>query len=690
MSVNSVDYPYFIPSTVGSEFIQIKEEDGSLNYATNGSIKDAYVAYKELFAQYSDVHSKLIEQFNAILALWGKSVKYAGALDLEAIFDENVLINVRNYQAGQCREGANAYKFYLRKVIVLLNNIFEGVKKGNALLGTLGSTILKPENYGQIHSLITNLEITDKYVQDAIKEMTQYSVFKSVEQAYFKVYGDVTLRKDDSFEVAEIAYRAVGEGSLLNDADGFSGLRAIKTTKFYIAREIQSNFYKAGETDVLAERYDEDYCIETATADKEISRQESTIKVFDELTLLDKLKYIVLYYTKKDTEDTEPHYIFPEDANWGFPCEKPEAATGAAEDTNEIGALELFYLGYLVERDGIANALASFFEVKTSAIKAQITLWSYRVKAIKYYLNLLNRGLDLLNASQSKEKSDIPVAACNILRLLGPNVTRTLFYLKDENGNPLNLKDGKDNLLSNTPYIVLQWQADAPKDGEEPDKTHFTKSKNYILVQASEEGINDFIGLTNNLFEKDKDEEKIVKNSDISWMFKKEIGPGTDAYAEFFKYESIDGTNSNGYKLSKKLGLYVRQEGVDTCKNECSFNSSGPNLFLSFDSDAAEKKWLPKELETSRLKVDAVLRKPEKSDVPNLECDKKDNDIWSTFLPNWTSTYQTVIENNSTQLEYIEKTITSLRKKINTFDTAASNFRNKAYSIYNKIVNKIG
>ena len=67
----------------------------------------------------------------------------------------------------------------------------------------------------------------------------------------------------------------------------------------------------------------------------------------------------------------------------------------------------------------------------------------------------------------------------------------------------------------------------------------------------------------------------------------------------------------------------------------------------------------------------------------------KDAGIWPSIVKNWTTTYDTVIGNVQTQLESVNKSIESLRNKINTFDTSASNFRNKAYTIYNKTVNSI-
>ena len=46
-------------------------------------------------------------------------------------------------------------------------------------------------------------------------------------------------------------------------------------------------------------------------------------------------------------------------------------------------------------------------------------------------------------------------------------------------------------------------------------------------------------------------------------------------------------------------------------------------------------------------------------------------------------------ENYKTCLDQQEKEITTLQKKIQTFDATTTNFRNKAFTVYNKIVNKI-
>ena len=118
---------------------------------------------------------------------------------------------------------------------------------------------------------------------------------------------------------------------------------------------------------------------------------------------------------------------------------------------------------------------------------------------------------------------------------------------------------------------------------------------------------------------------------------------------------------------------------------------------LKFNENYVEqaKAHLPKELDVTRVDVSSALKSfPGGLSWNDITPDEgfdaeKMKPSWQTIVNTWTSLYDTTIANYKSQLEYCQKSISSLRKKGNTFDSMSSNFRNKAYTIYNKIVNKI-
>lgn len=630
----------------------------------SATLAEIHSDYVELFDKYGLMHGTLLGQLNEIFG-----TKYSDTLDIETIFSD---VFSEKYKS-ECKEGIKAYKYYLKEVVMGLNNLWSWKKQAETLLGQLNDLTGSNQNEnGDAHYIITQLEIADKHIQDIIKTFTEYVVRKEVTQYCYVSYNDGTGDKEEislpeTFSVCETEYMDISSkytskiGEKIKNIDVLKGLKAQKQK---VERTLNIS-YKDSETGDLTDKYDNLAYYDVKKSDTITSTSEDRIALFDELPLLDKLKYIKIYYD--DTSGSR--YIFPKDKNFGYPCVKPEYEYSPTEDNNEIGQLEMFYIGYLVDRDGPVNAVASFMEVKSTAIKEQIVLMSYRVKALQYYIKLLNRGLEELTKSQSSGPDEIPEASKNILQYLGPNITRSLMYLKDANGTFL--KDSKGNELKN-PYLVVQYKGDDPAEADKEDKkakdagneekgNHLSNSRNYILIEATDEGIENFLK--------------------------------PNSLGKFFEEASSDTCILGNYKIDDNVffivGSIIKIIGG---KNEGTIYSVKlPNLFLRFKSSESHKLYLPKELGVSRLDISNIT-------VDNYAGSKwgwnkapeELDDTWTGFIESWTSTYDTTISNYKSQLEYVEKTITSLRKKIDTFDSMASSSRSKAYSIYNKTVNKIG
>lgn len=864
LSISNVSHPYAI-GTIGCQAI-----GATVEIAPNSSLQTIYDAYKEIFAKYNAMHSALVGQLDTVLKLFGGGVSYKnrGELNLEDIFDQNTLIDTSALKAGECKEGAKAYKYYLKDIITQLNALYSWNEKAKNLLEQLKALIehQSQEHDAEAHYLISQLDIADKHAQEAIKAFAEHAVSKDLTVTKEVKYNDGITPKTDTTTETYKVYEAEYDGVLTKSdldateytyasklADSYASLealRTLKTTKYTGTRTITTTYYKDSTKEEKADKYDDLAYRETDVQTNIVAIPDPPpqsldpkilyIALFDELPLLDKLKYIIVYYKKiEPQEQTNPvsRYVFPEDAKIGFPCIQPTASISPTEDTKEIGQLEMFYIGYLVDRDGPVNALASFMEVKTVAIKAQIVLLSYRVKALQYYTNLLNKGLEKLNESQAEDKDKlqpIPVVSYNILRYFGANITRSLQYLKDADGNFL--EDGDEKALTN-PYLVIQYQGDKPGTGDGDHLPyHLTKNNFYALVEATEEGISSFLNWEpNSTIDVWKCFDKCFTDTTleytIGWSNKSTVGssilgdkiamrtyftteptkenglkkegmipvPETDIPSlkeknilketkqieisrqeiRFivnvhgkriatdgitpgkeitivgnkitigedeivinateclcneatgiisFKGGKIDVTGKSYTITVKSNGTVTEIDGVtiNNCANSAitetitveknekyippsgeeepritgkyvettttfvdpTIDASERNFFLKFNSADASKAFLAKELEVSRLDVSSLM-----GNYAGFTWDKppeaKLKAVWQNFISLWVTQYDTAIANQRSQLEYVQKSINSLRKKIDTFDTMASNFRSKAYTIYNKIVNKV-
>jgi hypothetical protein len=758
LSVSNSLYSY-ATGTIGSADIKAT---GKIQ--ESATLADIHSAYKSLFETYGEMHDTLLKQLNKIF-----DEGYSGSLNLEGIFSD---VFSKKYES-ECKEGIKAYKYYLKEVVMGLNNLLSWKEQADTWLGQLnGLTGSNQNENGGACYLITQLEIADKHVQDIIKTFTEYVVQKDVTQTSYVNYNDGTKDKTEllsreDFSVCETEYMDISKtytSKLKEDIKDIEGLKELKVQKQTVTRELDIFYYKDSKKEELTDKYDNlaYYDVQKNSPDT-ITTKKDSIALFDELPLLDKLQYIKIYYN----DSKGSRYIFPKDKNFGYPCIEPKDKNSPTEDNNEIGQLEMFYIGYLVDQDGPVNAIASFMEVKSAAIREQIVLMSYRVKALQYYIKLLNRGFEELTKSQSSGTNPIPDVSKHILQYFGPNITRSLMYLKNADGTFL--KDGAGNELKN-PYLVVQYNGNSPDESDQ-EGYHLTGSNTYILIEATDAGIESFVGWNSNKeenisygdygkeaseklakeggFEFESYEEYLhkifspekevygsvsgeikccsvkIKNANENFTVgdtinrtiieeegKQQMGTADEidkmtdedsTYTDIiFTTKTIKPSGSSGsivinwrYKCQrKKSKFYVYIKVYD---EEIIYNLTLPssNLFLRFQNTNAAKKYLPKELEVSRLDlskitVDNYAGSGYGWNSTSEQLKNVSQSTWTGFIESWTSTYDTTISNYKSQLEYVEKTIASLRKKIDTFDSMASSSRSKAYSIYNKTVNKIG
>lgn len=727
LSIAEVNYSYPIGPTVGST-------DISTSQNISGKSIDAILdAYKKLFSNYGEVANALFEKMKLIL---GK--KSNGTLDLKNISnifdDDNIISNAYNYK--ECKEGIKAYKFYLKEAITKLCDLYDIIDEAELALTNLNNISENNEDTlnDKAHVFITKLECCDKQAQDIIKAFMEYSIVKNLTVSKEINYHDGVSKHSNeqidhrTYECVEKAYRSLND--MIDKTTGLnsiSDLQKIQTEKQAVERTYVTSYYCKKDENELVDKYDLLAQIKVECKDGKPDSTTSNIALFDELTLLEKLQYIRIYYS----DTSASRYVYPEDNRYGYPCIEPTKSQDAIEDTKELGHIEMFYLGYIINRDGPINALASFLEIKTTAIKSQIKVLMERVKAIKTYSNLLQKGFEefsrvATNYGEKNEKTDrnsIPHAAFYIYRYLSTSATRCFYYINNE------------------PYIVIQYSnakkgefcKDEGKDIDQPNGTsHPSPSNYYILVKANDDGIKAFVSfLDKNITYVDPgDSQKDYHERVLDILFTKKYGKDDDKYGE--NKVSVNDNNygckyndSRYYHIfleavsESSFSYFIRMDDKDKVWSSpewhhddekdkeksgdgwhCYWWINREDRTVTCDGNNVRFKQipeneLPKELDIAKVSGSTITEVPWQDGMswnkltPAMDNDDLKAQELSSFVSMWETQFNTIIANYKTGLDQQEKEISTLQKKIQTFDATSTNFRNKAFTVYNKIVNKI-
>ena len=428
-SVSSANSLNVTPLNTASLLAQVREArkasfvDAPANTVEPGNVKALYDDYVQFFlgdtaikkVGLAKIENILKKQLNAVLSLVSSVEKYDFPLDIAKILDENQLP-----ENNICKKGNEVYKFYVRKIVSELNNLHAILTSAERNLSQLQTLIRKEDfNNPAVRELLTQLRILEIDGEAIKKAFSEYMVPKNFEITYFDIYwyngepvknqtaatAKSAAQDSEAYtmpEATEIDWdkekydekndkKLTFPSKIPDDISSVDDLRTkIKTEKLTGSRVVYTYYFKKGSVTELTDRYDSSADVDYTTKDTIEETDKSPLSFFGELTLLDKLKYIILYYTKDGTRRT-----FPEnDAINGFPCLSNPPPTGInpatgqdrkyTDDVNEIALLEPFYIGFLVDRDGPVNALASFMEIKSAAIGEQIKVLGYRIKALRY------------------------------------------------------------------------------------------------------------------------------------------------------------------------------------------------------------------------------------------------------------------------------------------------------------------
>ena len=455
-SISNVNYLYPVPT------LATATEPIDAN-----TLKGIADKYKEQFEAHEKIQNQIFKDFQSILDL-PDNYETIDSLGTNEFYRDTKTINGKKIDENCCTEGYFSYRFYIKEIVTKLQNIEKyqnEVKKIFQNLNNLTGTDEQISN--QAHALIDRLAMLDKFIYENIQDFQKYFISNNDIKQWEQIYINIT---------------ASSIPSQLLDYNKYTTLDDLRKTKI-------------------------------AYIDSSLGQEpKADISSFNSLTLLDKLKFIRYYY-KLILEKNEIFHIFPNDAETGYPCLPNVESQEKTKATQELGALELFYIGYLIDRDGPINAVSSFFEVKTSALRSNIALMSEKISALNEYLSFINRAMDLLNQSQSKASKDkkyrIPDGAWIALTYLCGQDMYNLFEYKDKkylvipyNNDYFLVKADKDGMafllgekadegMSNGCLFVEQTKKLLYFREDMANKTDINKDKTYYKIYT---GNNNFSG----------------------------------------------------------------------------------------------------------------------------------------------------------------------------------------------------
>jgi hypothetical protein len=210
-----------------------------------------------------------------------------------------------------------AYKFYLNQIIKKIKELDSYIKEAQELL--------KEENYAD-HKL-TRLQLLDTFCKKIEVEFSRYYSYDPEEEVFELIEEERTAPDYAGTQLQDLDDEKKDTYNDLRDDKVFADV-------------------KPGQT--------YDY--------KKNNNPKKSIECFNELNLLDRLKYIKLYYDIEKTivdgrELGVSDALFPNDnPEEAYPAVSVPTNTAYNKETYTTGQLELFYIGYLIDRDGPIGA----------------------------------------------------------------------------------------------------------------------------------------------------------------------------------------------------------------------------------------------------------------------------------------------------------------------------------------------
>ena len=418
------------------------------------SLSEIVAEYKKLFVDDTDTSYVGMKKgcLNRLGYILDQGTKYSDNFNkLSEIYTDARTINNKEID-GVSREGYMAFRFYVKSIVDYLQMLHTYINEAQTVLEKLQEIIDMPDvgKDGKLQLArehIDKLSVCKTFADETVDALVKHHQYNN-DTKQWEIVSD---RNDMLFD---------GE-------DKHSKLKAYED--YIDVRQISPRIERRyPRLDWLRET--KIYYKDSRASDGMI---EAPIQVFSSLPLIDRMKFIYYFYKiiLSEWDSSEKMYLryinFPDDPETGFPCIPDVESTKDTEATKHLGALEMFYVGYLTDRDGPINAVSSFFEVKVQALRENLSIQSKSISALNTYLEFINRGLNVLNGSQSGADGDktnhrIPEGAMIALTYLC-------------GGNMYNLAEAGDG----TKCLVIE---------------HNRSSGHYMLVSADDAGMNFLLG----------------------------------------------------------------------------------------------------------------------------------------------------------------------------------------------------
>ena len=242
-------------------------------------------------------------------------------------------------------EANRAYKFYGLKVVNQFNLLGDYILQTDDLLDQLRALPEDtPTDTGVAHPKIVELEMIEKSSNEVIKDFSLRCIYDYDAMAWMSYQDD---------------YRT-GVHEQIGPKDRYPTYEALR---------------------------------QVAVEKKRHQIIREPIEIMREVNLLDRLRAIRVYY---QMDNGKSDAVYPNDASRGYPGVKEEADAFRWE-------IEKFYWGYISDRDGSDSTVLKLLETKALAIQSNLSDLKIQLDTFSFYSEFLNRALDVLHSSTTKQ-----------------------------------------------------------------------------------------------------------------------------------------------------------------------------------------------------------------------------------------------------------------------------------------------
>ena len=415
----------------------------AVSNVSNESLSEIVAKYKQIFGDKSCQQSYAYLESCILIAL-GRSIDQGAKYDNDFAKLSEIYSDIRKIHGKFideiCREGYMALQFYAKSVVGRLEALHSHIQKAQAALKALEDVVnadgSEYEKNQKARQYVDKLFVFEDFSREETNALMRFHQFNNDTKQW-----EIIAFTDETKERIQQLF--------LNSP--------LKTY----------NEYVAGDGTVNKLEYLRNTPIKYKDSRESSGEKTAPIQVFGSLNMVDRLKFIWFYYKLIIAGGDNRYAVFPGDHETGFPCLPNIKSADVTKPTKNLGAMEMFYVGYLTDRDGPINAVSSFFEVKVRALRDNLTIQSKSISALNTYLEFINRGLNVLNGSQSGAKDK------DAQKRIPDGAMLALTYLCG--GNMYNLVEARDK----TKCLVIE---DSQNKGK------------YMLVSADNAGMNFMLG----------------------------------------------------------------------------------------------------------------------------------------------------------------------------------------------------